>query len=300
MRKLPDPHRRGFRPPFCPNPACPFHTRPRAWKAQRDGFFLRPSDQRSIQRFRCPHCQRRFSSQTFSTTYWLRHRSLLPTITQMASEGPALRQIGRILGLSYKTVARHLARAGRHCLLFHQALRHEHPIHEPLVADGFETFELSQFFPFHVNLAVGAGSWALYHFTDSPLRRKGRMTERQKLRRAELERLWGRPDPRAVERGMMALLDPLLPAVATPTLRLRTDEHPAYRRALAQLRRQRPHGPRILQQVTSSRQRRTPANPLHPVNLADLLLRHGNANHRRETIAFSKRRVASHERLAVF
>ncbi|MBD3237001.1 MAG: hypothetical protein GF330_09875 [Candidatus Eisenbacteria bacterium] len=79
--------------------------------------------------------------------------------------------------------------------------------------------------PFHVNLAVGAGSWALYHFTESPVRRKGRMTERQKLRRAELERLWGRADPRAVERGMMALLDPLLPASASPALKPRARAH---------------------------------------------------------------------------
>ena len=36
------------------------------------------------------------------------------------------------------------------------------------------------------------------------------------------------------------------------------------------------------------------------VNLTDLLLRHASANHRRETIAFSKRLQAALERLAVF
>jgi hypothetical protein len=36
------------------------------------------------------------------------------------------------------------------------------------------------------------------------------------------------------------------------------------------------------------------------VNLADMLLRHSSANHKRETIAWSKRRQASAERLAVF
>ena len=40
-------------------------------------------------------------------------------------------------------------------------------------------------FPFHANLAVGADSWALYHFTDSPPRRKGSMTARQKRREKE-------------------------------------------------------------------------------------------------------------------
>jgi hypothetical protein len=38
---------------------------------------------------------------------------------------------------------------------------------------------------------------------------------------------------------------------------------------------------------------------LFPVNLLDLLLRHGSANHKRETIAFSKRRQGAIERAAL-
>jgi hypothetical protein len=51
--------------------------------------------------------------------------------------------------------------------------------------------------------------------------------------------------------------------------------------------------------ITSSKERRTQHNPLFAVNLMELLLRHGSANHRRETIAFSKRRQAAIERLAI-
>ena len=42
------------------------------------------------------------------------------------------------------------------------------------------------------------------------------------------------------------------------------------------------------------------ASPLFPVNLADLLLRHGSANHKRETIAFSKRRQGALYRAAIW
>jgi len=42
-----------------------------------------------------------------------------------------------------------------------------------------------------------------------------------------------------------------------------------------------------------------PANPLFPVHLADLLLRHNSANHKRETIALSKRLQSVVERAAV-
>ena len=47
---------------------------------------------------------------------------------------------------------------------------------------------------------------------------------------------------------------------------------------------------------TSSLAARTPGNPLFPVNLMDLLLRHNSANHKRETIAFSKRHQSVVER----
>jgi hypothetical protein len=49
--------------------------------------------------------------------------------------------------------------------------------------------------------------------------------------------------------------------------------------------------------VTPGRALRTPHNPLFPVNLLDLLIRHSSANHKRETIAFSKRRQSAIERL---
>jgi len=52
--------------------------------------------------------------------------------------------------------------------------------------------------------------------------------------------------------------------------------------------------------VTSSREPRTARNPLFAVNLWDLLARHSGANHKRETIAFSKTRQNGVERLAIF
>ncbi len=171
---------------------------------------------------------------------------------------------------------------------------------EPLVVDGFETFAHSQFFPLHINLAVGAKSWFLYHFTDAPLRRKGRMTPGQQQKRADLESRFGRPDPKAVERSMAALLRPLLSRPGQGAFHIFSDDHPAYRRALALLRREHPHNPPIVQHITSSTERRTRSNPLFPVNLTDLLLRHANANHRRETIAFSKVLPGIIDRMAVF
>ncbi len=300
-RHLRPGRRGGFHPPCCPNPNCPRHAPGSAGFFPRWGVYVRRSDGQRFQKFYCPQCQHQFSTRAFSPTYWLRRRDLLRPIATLCPEGPGLRQIARILKTSHTTVARHVARASRQCQLFHAQLLAHAALREPLVIDGFETFEFSQYFPFHLNLAVGQHSWLLYHFTDSPLRRKGRMTPVQRLRRAQLEASLGRPDPKAVERAVAALLADLLPKVPPgSTLELHSDDHPAYPPALRRARQVTDGRQSIRHRVTSSTERRTRSNPLFPVNLADLLLRHGCANHRRETIAFSKRRQAAIERAALF
>ena len=278
-------------PPFCPNPGCPFHCTPSGWPFKKSGFFTRKHCQPPrIQRYRCLHCNRNFSSQTFSTTYWLHRPELQTRIFHRIQACSGLRQIADEYGVSPSTIKDHLSRLGRNCLLFQHL--HRPQVMEPLVLDGFESFEYSQYFPFHFNVLVGKHSHFFYLFTDSPLRRKGRMTERQRLRRAQLEHALGRPDPRSIQKEVEELLR--LTLANSPTLTLHSDDHPAYPRALRALAHL-----TVQHHVTPSTDRRTPQNPLFPVNLLDLLIRHGGANHKRETIAFSKRRQGAIERLAI-
>ena len=56
----------------------------------------------------------------------------------------------------------------------------------------------------------------------------------------------------------------------------------------------------LTHEVTSSKRRRDARNPLWEVNVLDLVIRHSTAAHKRETIAWPKRRQASAEKLAVF
>lgn len=292
MSRAVPPTPRHWSPPHCPNPACPFHADPQGWRARRKGFFLRQATPRRIQRYQCPHCRRCFSSQTFSTTYWLKRPDLPRALFLRLLACSAYRQIARDLAVSPTTVLRQAERLGRHCLLFHERLRPKHAPEEPLVVDGFETFERSQDIPVHFHTAAGAVSHYFYAFTDSELRRKGRMTARQRKRRDERERTLGRPDPKSIEREMAALVALLVPPGSAALLR--SDEHPAYPRAWRRL------SDRVLvHETVSSKEARTPTNPLFPANLLDLLIRHSSANHKRETIAFSKRRQSAAERLAV-
>jgi hypothetical protein len=119
------------------------------------------------------------------------------------------------------------------------------------------------------------------------------MTAGQRKRREELESRFGRPDPQATRKAVAELLGRIVPPGGEVILR--SDEHGAYPQALARLGTRRIH-----HQRTSSREARTSRNPLFPVNLADLLLRHGSANHKRQTIAFSKRRQGALYRAAIW
>jgi hypothetical protein len=130
------------------------------------------------------------------------------------------------------------------------------------------------------------------YFTESELRRKGRMTHAQRKRRCQLERQFGRPDPHAVRKDMTELFTISLSGQTRATVF--SDDHRSYPPAMRNCPCQ------ITHHVTSSRDYRGRTNKLWEVNLLDLLIRHSGANHRRETIAWSKRRVASAERLAIF
>ena len=107
----------------------------------------------------------------------------------------ANRQIARDLGVCPDSVDRHVARLARHCALFHiRMTKDARPVQE-IAVDGFESFEQSQYFPIHHHVAVEKETDFFVYFTDSPLRRKGRMTEAQKRRRLELEPTLRPPRP---------------------------------------------------------------------------------------------------------
>lgn len=285
--------RRDWEPPHCPNRNCDFH-KPLTigWRYIRRGTYTRRCRPHCIQRFTCLACHRHFSVQSFKATYWLKRPELLAKIADEVVNGACNRQIARVLRCSPSTVALQLARLARHCLLFQAGELARITGLGEIVFDGFETFERSQYFPFHHNVAVTADTGYFLFHTDSELRRKGRMTAAQKARRAELEARFGRPDPRAVERGVHRLLDAL--AHTCDHLIIRSDDHRAYPRAIKRL------SIPVTHHVTSSSERRTYQNPLWEVNLLDLVIRHSLAAHKRETIAFVKRRQGAAEKLTLF
>ena len=281
-------------PPFCPNERCPFHCGPApSWRWIRAGFFRRQSVPHRIQRFQCVHCGRHFSEQTFRTTYWLKRPELLEPVLAALVQCAAFRQIARPFHASPQTIALHAARLGRHCQLFHERLRPKDNVSEPLDLDSFQSFEWSQYHPTLFHVVVGKDSHFFHGFTDSEMRRSGSMRQDQKRKRAALEHEYGRPDPRSVQREVALVLHIVAPQ--PQAIELHSDEHRDYPRAIRQVAHL-----QVTHRTISSRAARTTSNPLFPINLLDLLIRHCGANHKRETIAASKRRQSAAERLWVF
>ncbi len=146
-------------PPFCPNERCAYHrTATSCWRWVRAGFFRRQAAPQRIQRYRCEHCGRHFSEQTFRTTYWLKRPELLEPVAEQLVQCAGFRQIARQYRASPQTIALLSARLGRHAQLFHERLRPRGSHTEPLVLDGLQSFEYSQYQPTLYHVVAGQGS----------------------------------------------------------------------------------------------------------------------------------------------
>ncbi|MBN2050185.1 MAG: hypothetical protein JW760_07045 [Spirochaetales bacterium] len=294
-------------PPFCPNPHCSYHTdagRPSHWFI-RKGFYATHSGNR-YQRYQCSHCQRRFSSKTFHIDYFAKvtldyHRLL----TYLVS-GMSLRALGRAFHRSPKTIAGKISILTRQFIAFN----HDNPsvvnLAEDLVADGFESYVVSQYFPNNFNLLIGKDSQFVYDLTYAYLRRKGAMTDAQK----KLAVRYRVTDP--LPAGQIQVSFTHLLRTAAGLLRvssrktlliLHTDEKKEYVAPLAGYASAGLPDPlplRILHRQTPSSVPRTGTNPLFPANYIDRDIRKDMAEHHRETVCFARNVNASLERLTCY
>ena len=295
-----------FKPPFCSNPQCVHHyhdtsdpyTDYESWGSySTKAFGLVP-------RFRCTSCGRTFSVQTFRVDYWLKRVYDYDDLTERLSSCSSIRALGRAYNVAGKSIQNRIGRAARQVLALESRLASTRHPQEDLVADGFESFCVSQFYPNNIHLLVGSTSQFVYESDQVTLRRKGRMTERQKQRRTELERVF-RPDPKGIEISFTRIGQACLSVLsdeASPSLTLWTDEKREYPRAL---RASACSGAllaqgRLLHLTVSSRAARTFDNPLFPVNYLDREIRKDLHEHVRETVCFGRNVNAQMERLSLY
>ena len=292
-----------FVPGFCPWPQCPEHQRRHgALRCSPHGTYRRRCDGRVIPRFRCATCRRTFSQQSFAFSYYLKRPDLSRPIAQGLVAGSAHRQIARSLGCHHSTVTRRSRRLGRHALLLHQIALGDLQVCEPVIVDDFDSFAGSQYFPCTLPTATGSRSWFLYGFSFARERRRGTMSPLQKQRRARLETLHGRPPRGSVTAAFRSLIGALPPA--RDQLNIIADDDPAIGRAAGAFPKvtlsaypNPARGPKGSARTPQARMR---DEAMFPNDQLHRFLRHSEAAHRRETIAFGRSYNGLVERLALF
>lgn len=292
-------------PPFCPNPHCHRHyggdaPERRRWYRLDGVFHSRRAG--ATQRYRCRHCQRRFSASTFSLDYYAKRRIDLYRLRRLLVSGVSIRAAARLLCCAPASVSRRVVLLARQSIAAHAALSSHHRLAEALVADGFESFWVSQYHPNNFNLLCGSESQYVYAMTSVSLKRSGRMREGQRRRRDRIEARDG-SDPQALERSFGELMqaavrlwrgrfEPGEPAHGV----LLTDEHKTYPRAILPAR----ASVDIDHRTVSSHLARSRDNPLFAVNYIDREIRKDLAEHHRESVCFARNAAASTARMWVY
>jgi len=88
--------------PNCPNTQCECFQKNDFVK--KDGKFLRGEDQKSIQRFQCNQCKKKFSTSTLENEIFQKKRKINHTILTLLSSGVSQRRIALALRVNRKTV----------------------------------------------------------------------------------------------------------------------------------------------------------------------------------------------------
>lgn len=224
-----------FTPPFCPNPHCSEHSEdlhPPAWYI-RYGYHQTRAFGR-VQRYKCLSCGHTFSTQTFAMDYYAKKIIDYEQLFRQLRSTAGIRDLSRNLEISRGSVENRLFRMSHWAIAAHSLARHCLHLNEDLVADGFEGYLRSKYFPHHLNILIGKESQFFYAMDFTTLRRKGMMRPAQKLYREFLDKVC-RPDPKGVQKSMSRIAEEMLYLFCNrkkPILTLYTDEHQAYPRAL--------------------------------------------------------------------
>lgn len=294
-------------PLFCPNNRCPRHDPKEldphsSWYVHFGFYFTKVVG--PVRRYRCVQCGKTFSDRTFDIDYYTKKTIPYQEIFHRLSTSESVSGIARNLHFSSGSIQNRIDRLSRETIALHERLERGFFLRESLVADGFESFDRSQFFPNNINILVGKESQYLYGFTHVTIRRKGRMTQRQKAKRENLEKKYRAPRG-GIESSFAELLKiiPLLwNKLSLPSLSLVTDEHPSYPRAVS-------HVPDL---VLASHERafshvrisstlaRTISNQLFAVNYYDREFRKDQSAHHRESTCFCRNVANGCARLAVY
>lgn len=280
-----------FTPQFCPYEGCLYHFGSHKNFYVKNGFSSTQKPPGLNQKYKCKFCKKGFSENTFSLEFRKKKVGLGEEVLINSMNGMSNNSIAIKLKVSEATIRNRLTLLARQSLLFEKEKHINLQIKEKVAYDGFETFTYDQYSPCYINTAVGSKSMYNYSTTFSPLNRKGRMTNEQKLKLKTLIKLHGRYPTNGISKSSEYVFS-LLEKYSVGTLELITDEHLSYKKALKRIRL-----PSIQHSTIHSSEPRTPSNPLFPINHLHRNYRHFFSSQHRETISFQKHEAGLMEKV---
>lgn len=281
-------------PPFCPNEKCEFHHPEAVKKAIVSPFRYYNSYTTlvagTLNRFKCKVCGRTFSERIFLLDYYTKKTLSYQEFHRAVSCGESVSAMAKHQHCSVASAQNRLERLSRNSLLFHVDCLSTMTLKEGITADGFESFDVSQYHPNNINILVGTETQFLYGFTHATLRRKGRMTDAQKVKRAKIEQTF-KPPQNALLKAFTELLE-LMPTLwnrtILPSFEFRTDEHKVYPIALELINiiREAMKEGAFVHKTYSSKALRDIVNELFSVNYTEREFRKDLAAYHRESVCF--------------
>jgi hypothetical protein len=283
-----------FQPPRCPYAGCSQHRAPVPFFAVRIGRYFPLCRTHPVQRYRCRHCRRTFSRQTFRADCRQKKPHLNAAFLRLMVSCVGLRQAAQVLRVARRTIERRFDWLARHASDWHLNRLDGALLDGPFQLDELESFEANRYQPVTVPVLIDRSSLFIVATEVGPLRRKGRMTATQRRRRTEHERRHGRR-PSQSRRAVRAVLTRLHQVVGPrqPVV-LDSDHKPLY----GQLGHRMLPG-RFVWRRHDAAARRDRGNPLFPINHTNARLRHFLSRLRRRTWCVSKRREGLRKHLAI-
>lgn len=292
-------------PEFCSNLNCKNHLKGlnnKKWY-KKAGFYYTVLNG-SIQRFKCTTCGKTFSEQTFSVSYYEKKDLNYIQIMTLLCESMSLSGISRVMMTSIDSISIRIDKIARQILVYHERLKDHIVLNEDLVADGFESFVRSQYFPNNIHFLAGKESQYLYYMNYVLIKRKGRMTNFQKEKR---EKLYKNVEFKkgSLTRSFNLVVDEVTELVNVNKERhivFITDKKKEYDTACKNNKRFKSLLSKGLcsRKTISSRLKRNLSNDLFSPNYLDREVRKDQANHRRETTCFARNVSSCLNRMVIY
>lgn len=203
--------------PKCPNNRCSSHSK--SSNIVPDGSYFRKSDSKTIKRFRCKICNKRFSAATYSLSYNQNKRRINSLLKKLLCSKVSQRRCAIILGVARKTIERKAKYLGKIGELEHRNLLSSGIKFSIVQFDELQTIEHTKCKPVAVPVVVCTQTRMILDFEVAKMSATGHLA---KVSRAKYGK---RPDQR---RQAIDQLFKRLQKNIHPLSTIITDEHPYY------------------------------------------------------------------------